>query len=351
MKFFKFLFFLFFFFLILFVFLFFNLFRKTAYISYIDIPPTKGGYYLLNLEKNLYNLTKLDYFVLKLYIKYFYRNKTIKFGKYLVNTSLNPFEFIDYVYCSYPSLEKITIYPGDDIFKIAKVLDKKNICKEKEFLNFAFDKYFLKTLTGKDIFSFEGFIKPDTYTFSLYENPKNIISYLFSYYEKKLFEFLNKHKKLKGYLNVTNETSIKELDSNKFKKLYNLMKVASLLEKETSNYTEMYLISSVIYNRLKIHMPLQLDPTYFYEKKFEKYKKKLGIENKNISFNTYKIYGLPTTPISTFKLKTLLPAAFPKKTNYLFFVKKSKTSHAFSTSYKIHLENVKKYYRKKSFNP
>jgi len=44
------------------------------------------------------------------------------------------------------------------------------------------------------------------------------------------------------------------------------MKIASILEKETANNTEKFLISSVIYNRLKMNMSLQMDPTFFYQK-------------------------------------------------------------------------------------
>ncbi len=325
----------------LFFFIYRLLFKKTFIVS-VEIPPNKSGYYLLSLGKNIFKLNSFEKQILKLYIKIFYSKKKLKYGKYFINATLNPIEFISYLYNQNPSYEEVTIYPGENLFDIAEKLEIKKICSKQDFLNLAFDKFFLKNLIGQNIYSLEGFIKPDTYIISIYEDPKKVIKTFFSSFEKTFFQFVKNNKKLEKYFNLTlNQNSFKNLSKIQFKKIYDTMKIASILEKETANDTEKFLISSVIYNRLKIHMLLQLDPTFYYQKKFKRY-----FSNKKDVFDTYKIVGLPPSPICSFKLFNLLPAAFPRKTNYLFFVRKNKYSHVFSKNYKKHLENIKKFYRK-----
>jgi len=322
--------------------LIYRLLNKNVFISSVEIPPNKGGYYILNLEKRIFKLNLIERQILKLYIKIFYAKKKLKYGKYLINTTLNPIEFVNYLYNQKISYEKLTIYPGEDLFDIANKLELKRICSKKSFLNLAFDKSFLKNLIGQDVYSLEGFVKPDTYLFSIYTNPKEVIKILFKEFEKNFFKFVKSSNNLKKYFNLTlNQTTFKSLSQAQFKKVYDTMKIASILEKETANNTEKFLISSVIYNRLKMNMSLQMDPTFFYQKKFEKY-----FPKKKDIFDTYKIKGLPPSPICNFKLLNLVPAAFPKETNYLFFVRKSKYSHVFSKDYEKHLENIKKYYKK-----
>jgi len=113
--------------------------------------------------------------------------------------------------------------------------------------------------------------------------------------------------------------------------IYDIITIASLIENETRVDEERPLVSSVIYNRLKKEMKLQIDATVIYA---------LGehvdtVLNKHLEvdspYNTYKNHGLPLGPISSPGISSILAAAKPESTNYLFYVlEKDKTHHYFT---------------------
>ena len=101
-------------------------------------------------------------------------------------------------------------------------------------------------------------------------------------------------------------------------------------------------ISSVIYNRLKKDMPLQMDGTLNYgEYSHTKVTPKRIKEDKS-PFNTYLNRGLPPYPVSSVSIEAIKSAIHPAKTDFLFFVKNKNGTHSFSKTYKEHLKNIKK---------
>ena len=123
-----------------------------------------------------------------------------------------------------------------------------------------------------------------------------------------------------------------------YKDAYELLIAASILEKETMLPAERRLISGVIVNRLRSHMPLQMDPTVHYALgQVHFVVLKHADLSVNSRFNTYKNYGLPPTPIAMVGLDALEAAAHPANTNYLYFVAKGDGTHQFSINYQQHL--------------
>ena len=114
-------------------------------------------------------------------------------------------------------------------------------------------------------------------------------------------------------------------------KQYNLP--ISMIEKEAVVDSERSFISSVIYNRIAIGMPLQIDATVIYsygyhiEKMYEKY---LEIDS---PYNTYMYYGLPIGPISNPGRASLMAALKPKETDYLYYLLESENTHYFTDNY------------------
>jgi uncharacterized YceG family protein len=117
---------------------------------------------------------------------------------------------------------------------------------------------------------------------------------------------------------------------------YDVLIIASMVEKETLSPDERQLVSAVIYNRLHAHMPLGIDATLRYG---------LGIPptesihqsqlQSNSPYNTRKHLGLPPTPIASPGLASMQAAAHPAKVKYLYFVRKpDKKHHFFTASYK-----------------
>jgi len=127
--------------------------------------------------------------------------------------------------------------------------------------------------------------------------------------------------------------------SNKFEKI---LIIASIIAKETNFPKEYSLISSVIYNRLKKDLKLQMDATLNYGKNCNTIITPNLIKQDNSKFNTYKFKGLPPQAIGSVNLKVLNAAINPANSNYIYFVK-SKKGHMFSDKFKEHKKNVKVY--------
>jgi UPF0755 protein len=126
--------------------------------------------------------------------------------------------------------------------------------------------------------------------------------------------------------------------------LYEVVTVASILERETKLPREYKLVSSVIYNRLALPMRLQLDSTVFYGlPEGTKVLRPADIAAPT-PWNTYRRAGLPLTPICNPGMAALQAAAAPAKTPYLYYVLTSKDgSQTFTTNYADFLKAVKKY--------
>jgi UPF0755 protein len=101
----------------------------------------------------------------------------------------------------------------------------------------------------------------------------------------------------------------------------------------------MKLIASVIYNRLKKGIKLQMDGTLNYGKYSHVIVTPQRIIDDNTKFNTYKFYGLPPTAVAIPSKEAIMAAIFPAKSDYLYFVKCGK-GHVFAKTYKEHLKNI-----------
>lgn len=123
---------------------------------------------------------------------------------------------------------------------------------------------------------------------------------------------------------------------------YELLIVASILEKESALNEDRKLISGVIVNRLRKNMPLQMDPTVIYGLQ-DRYTGKLTHNDMQVitEYNTYKNKGLPPTPIATVSCDSINAASQPTLTDYLYFVASGKGSHVFSKNYTEHRRLIK----------
>ncbi|MBZ9613712.1 endolytic transglycosylase MltG [Rheinheimera maricola] len=124
---------------------------------------------------------------------------------------------------------------------------------------------------------------------------------------------------------------------------YQLLTLASIIEKESSYAPEKTLVASVFVNRLRKNMRLQTDPTVIY-----------GLENFNGDitradlnnphrYNTYRHHGLPPGPISLVGRAALMAAAQPAETDLYYFVSKGDGTHQFSSTLQQHNAAVEKY--------
>ena len=147
-----------------------------------------------------------------------------------------------------------------------------------------------------------------------------------------------------------NET-LKEIWKNKsenvnLKDYYEVLILASIIEKETSLKEEKPIIAQVFLNRLNLNMKLQSDPTVIYgiKKKTGNFNRELT--RKDLSFksdyNTYLNRGLPSGPISNPGKDSIIATVNPIQTDFLYFVANGFGGHDFAISYEEHLKNIKR---------
>lgn len=257
-------------------------------------------------------------FLVKLYLKICGIKPEVLEGTYKLNKSMTLNEFVNLLTDSNKDKVYITIPEGYTIDDIAEKLQENNICNSKEFIdsvkNYELPKY-ISNNTNKR-YNLEGFLFPDTYSFNKNENADFIIKTMLNRFEKVWQEIVED-------LNI----SIPEEEIEK------KVNVASIIEKEAVVDSERSFISSVIYNRIAIGMPLQIDATVIYsygyhiEKMYEKY---LEIDS---PYNTYMYYGLPIGPISNPGRASLMAALKPKETDYLYYLLESENTHYFTDNY------------------
>ena len=222
--------------------------------------------------------------------------------------------------------ESIAFVPGTPIWQLRQIVDAHPALEHqtKGLSSAAFSK-----AVGLSHADAEGLFFPDTYVFDPGES--DLIIY------RRAAGAMQK--------NLANAWS-KVPNANVLKTPYDLLILASIIEKETGKASEREQISAVFHNRLKIGMRLQTDPTVIYGigPEFDGNLRKVDLR-RDSPYNTYMRAGLPPTPIAIPGMESLLAAANPAKTDALYFVAKGDGSSHFSKSLLEHEKAVDQYQR------
>jgi len=127
-----------------------------------------------------------------------------------------------------------------------------------------------------------------------------------------------------------------------------VLKLASIIEKETNHGPDRFMVSGVFHNRLRIGMKLQTDPTIIYGlgPQFDGNLRRSHLR-KDGPYNTYTREGLPPTPIALVGRAALEAAVKPAKTQALYFVSKGDGTSHFSTNLAEHEQAVEAYILKR----
>ncbi|CAA6813209.1 MAG: FIG004453: protein YceG like [uncultured Sulfurovum sp.] len=263
-----------------------------------------------HLKEQGYALTLLDTYLLA------YALDAPKSGTLLIGeTEMSRIDFLKKLSSAKEAIDIVTLIPGETRPIFLEVLAKEHQLSVEK-LELAYDKFAHYKEAG---------IMPETYHL-----PKNIS-------ETKLIQtlVLQTEKKYK-------DLAIKHLKVYNKEEWLKTLTIASVIQKEAANNKEMPIVASVIYNRLKINMPLQMDGTLNYGKYSHVKVTPKRIRTDTSGFNTYANKGLPPYPVCSVSIEAIKAALNPDTTNYLYFMKNKSGVHDFSHSYKEHLNNIRK---------
>lgn len=177
----------------------------------------------------------------------------------------------------------------------------------------------------------EGALHPDTYAYTRGEDRNAVVK-----------RMLDAHDALLNELWMARDTSLPLRDKN------DAVTLASIVEKETGIAAERPRIAGLFYNRLRLGMPLQTDPTIVYAitnglghmQGRRLLKKHLDV---NSPYNTYKNAGLPPGPIANVGRAALAAVFEPEAHDYLYFVADGTGGHVFAKTLAEHNANVAKW--------
>ena len=242
---------------------------------------------------------------------------------------------------------RLTIPEGYTAAQIFSMMEKKGVCTVAELEECAatheFDYWFLEGIPYGESNRLEGFLFPDTYDFYEKDDPARALNKLLVNFENKFSE------RAEEQLEELNEKLAKRWASQGHDEeyiaehrfgIYELITVASMIEKETSSVAESGKISSVIYNRLcnPYDFPrLQIDATVVYA--LGGIDHALTYEDLEVDspYNTYVYSGLPKGPISNPGLNSIAAALKPTDTNYYYYALNPSTgTHHFSKTLREH---------------
>lgn len=240
-----------------------------------------------------------------------------------------------------PEMVKFTVPEGWTVEQIAATLHEAFGVDEQAVLDAANQPERLKAPAGKVVPAFAGALAEKEnlkYKLEGYLFPETYEMLAESTVEEILFRMVRELGDRLSRLPDGWENRLQELDLT----FHEVMTIASLIEREVVLDEERPLVASVIYNRIKKKMNLEIDATVQYA--LEEHKDRLLNEDLKVEspYNTYLNGGLPPGPIASPGLKSIEAALYPAETNYLFYVtKKDGTQgHLFAETYNGHLRNI-----------
>ena len=243
-------------------------------------------------------------------------------GSYYFCSNKSVVDIADTMYLGKTVQKKLTIIEGWNLEDIADYLEGLEIVDKDDFLkktkSFEFDNSFSFLEDRPENASLEGYLFPDTY-FLPYDVDKNsIIKILLSNFDNKLGD------------------DLREKIKNQEKSIFEIITIASLIEKEVRTFEDKKLVSGIIRKRLNIGMPLQIDATVSYITGRKTTKISITETQIDSPYNTYKYRGLPIGPICNPGLESIKAAVFPEETEYLFYLSKPDGETVFSKTLQEH---------------
>ncbi|WP_031516586.1 endolytic transglycosylase MltG [Desulfofalx alkaliphila] len=266
----------------------------------------------------------------RVYCRYKGLDSEIKTGEYELGAHMSTPEIIESLIQGSQVYYSFTIPEGYTVEQIADLLYEQGFVNKEKFLQLCkegdFDFPFLPKKQEDIRYRLEGYLFPNTYSITRHDDEESIILMM-----------------LERFVYETNNINFEERAKALGLTVHEAVTVAAMIEREAKVEKDRPLIAGVIYNRLKINMPLQIDATVLYalgEHKETVLYKDLEVKS---PYNTYYINTMPVGPIANPGLSSLEATVKPDKNDYLYYVAKPDGSHVFSKTLEEHELNKAKY--------
>lgn len=262
---------------------------------------------IAHLQNEGVNLYKIDAFILRLIGKPQQGWIDVKEEK------LARLEYLYRLTTAKAATREITLIPGE-----TTVVFLDQLSKELEL-----DNEKLKSAYKKSTQIPEGNFVPDTYSVPNGISEEDLIVYLLD--------------TSKGRMKAW---SLEMTGGYNREKWLQLVTKASVIQKEAASEADMPFVSSVIDNRLKKEMRLQMDGTLNYGEYSHQVVTAKRIRMDTTPYNTYKHKGLPEYPVCNVGKIALNAALHPIRSDYLYFVRGKNGEHVYSSYFSTHHQNI-----------
>lgn len=282
----------------------------------------------------------------RLVTQYVFGEKSVKAGDYFFEKPISLFTAAkrlaqgDYEL----SLTKVTIPEGATVRDIGFIFENLGQWQAEEFWEAAGypgvdyrktddqmpwpkDFYSITSLLGDkpNYVGLEGYLFPDTYFFPPNITPEGTVIIILRNFDKKI------------------DGELRQKISQSGHGVFEILTMASLIEKEAHNFEDRKLISGILWKRFEKDMLLQVDAPFVYaigKNTFQLTKKDLNLD---FPYNTYRFKGLPLGPIANPGLESIKAALEPKESEFWYYLSDGFGNVHYSRTFEEHKEKKEKY--------
>jgi len=253
-------------------------------------------------------------FLFKMFVVLSGRSRSVIAGDYYFDHKENSLTVANRVTAGdYDLVEiKVTIPEGLSASQTADILKEKfSLFKSEEFVQSAP----------------EGYLFPDTYFFFPNVSTADVIEVMNTNFNRKI-------------------KPLRDEIASSSKNFADIIIMASIVEEEAKVDSDRPIVAGILWNRLSIDMPLQVDASFSYVNGKNTYTLTKSDLKDDSPYNTYLYKGLPPTPIASPSIKSIEAALRPTKTDYLYFLSDLAGNMYYAKDFDGHQRNREKYLRK-----
>jgi len=250
------------------------------------------------------------------------RDRTIRAGTYALPPGERWDALIDALHTGRGVVATVTIPEGWLLRQMLPVL-ARSLEVSLDSLQVAVRDSALRARVGTPVGDLEGYLFPDTYTFPVGTSARQVVAAMVARFERAWLPEWDARLAALG------------------RTRHEVVTLASIVEKEVRLVEEAPVVAAVYWNRLRIGMPLQADPTVIYALGRPTPRVMYADLEVKSPYNTYRNPGLPPGPIAAPGAAALAATVHPAQVPYRYFVAHPNGHHEFRTTYREHLQAIR----------